>query len=306
MRKGAIVSIALLATVLTFGPIASAQQGAAGQTGDARPARPGLEVPLVTPGPGWKACPHCENEAYAAEDRKKANVDAHPFNAHDISGVWNGNPKDLTVNGIPLNMTAAPSFTAYGQKLFEADQSDSPQWNSKDPHNLCDPMGWPRLMTFNFGFQFVVLPDRVVQFFEWGHTWRDIWTDGRKLPENPPIGRYLGYSVGHWDGDTFVVESTGYDDRTWIAAATAQLTGTGKPGGFPHSDQMHVEERYKRLNYGLLQLTLTITDPKVYTAPWTTSGTITLVPNTEMGENFCVPSDSIHFNEASTIPTLPK
>jgi len=306
MRSFAIVSIALLATLLALRPVAFAQQGGPGQTADAKPPRPGLEVPLVTPGPGWKACPHCENEAYAAEGRKKANVDTRPFDVHDISGVWNGNPNDLTMNGIPLNMAAVPSFTPYGQKLFEANQSDSPQWNSKDPHNICDPMGWPRSLTFNFGFQFVVLPDRVLQFFEWGHTWRDIWTDGRKLPPNPPIPRYLGYAVGRWEGDTFVVESNAYDDRSWLAQTPVQRSGTGKPGGYPHSDEMRIEERYKRLNYGVLQVTLTITDPKVYTAPWTTTGRVALIPNTELAENFCVPSDSINFNNENTIPTVPK
>lgn len=303
MRNFAIVSIAFSATLLTGGPVAFAQQGNAGKT---PPPKPGLEVPLVTPGPGWKACPHCENQAYAAEDRKKANVDTRAFDAHDISGVWNGNPNDLTVNGIPMNVAGAPPFTPYGQKLFEANLSDSTQWNSKDPHNVCDPMGWPRLMTFNFGFQFVVLPDRVVQFFEWGHTWRDIWTDGRKLPADPPIPRYLGYAVGRWEGDAFVVESNGYDDRSWLAQTPVQRYGTGRPGGYPHSDEMRIEERYKRLNYGSLQVTLTINDPKVYTAPWTTTGTMALFPNTELAEGFCVPSDSINFNKESTIPTVEK
>jgi len=306
MRSFAIFSIVLLTTLLTLGPVASAQQGAPGQAADATPARPGLEVPLVTPGPGWKACPHCENEGYKKEDRKKANVDTRPFDAHDLSGIWSGNPKDLEVNGTPLNTTAVPSFTPYGQKLFDANQSDSPQWNSKDPVNLCDPMGWPRWLTYNFGFQFIVLPDRILQFIEWGHTWRDIWTDGRKLPANPPIPRYLGYAVGRWEGDTFVVESNGYDDRSWVASTPVQLIGTERPGGYPHSDEMRIEERYKRLNYGLLQITLTVTDPKIYTKPWTTTGTITLLPNTEIAEHFCVPSESIHFNEENTIPTLPK
>src|SRR5690348_8651319 len=303
MRKLAIVGMALSATLLSGAAVTLAQQGNAGKT---PPPKPGLEVPLVTPGPGWKACPHCENEAYATEDRKKANVDKRPFDVHDISGVWNGNPKDLTVNGIPLNVAAIPAFTPYGQKLFEANLSDSPQWNSKDPHNVCDPMGWPRLMTFNFGFQFVVLPDRVVQFFEWSHTWRDIWTDGRKLPADPPIPRYLGYAVGRWEGDTFVVESNGYDDRSWVAPTPPGRAGSERPGGYPHSDEMRIEERYKRLNYGLLQVMLTVTDPKVYTAPWTSTGTITLIPNTELGEHFCVPSESINFNNENTIPTLPK
>jgi len=304
MQNFAIVSIVPLATLLTFSPAAFAQRGAPGQTADATPARPGLEVPLVTPGPGWKACPHCENEGYKKEDRKKANVVMRPFDAHDLSGIWSGNPNDLEVNGTPLNVAAVPAFTPYGQKLFEANQSDSPQWNSKDPVNICDPMGWPRWLTYNFGFQFVVLPDRVLQFIEWGHTWRDIWTDGRKLPADPPIPRYLGYAVGRWEGDTFVVESNGYDDRSWLALSAG--SGARKPSGYPHSDEMRIEERYKRLNYGLLQVTLTITDPKVYTKPWATTGTITLLPNTEIAEHFCVPSDSIHFNEENTIPTLPK
>jgi hypothetical protein len=306
MRRLVIFSIVLLATLLILKPNASAQQGTPGQNAEANPPRPGLEVPLVIPGPGWKACPHCENEGYKKEDREKANVDKRPFNAHDLSGIWSGNPNDLEVNGMPLSVAAVPAFTPYGQKLFEANQSDSPQWNSKDPVNICDPMGWPRWLTYNFGFQFVVLPDRVLQFIELGHTWRDIWTDGRKLPEDPPIPRYLGYAVGRWEGDTFVIESNGYDDRSWLALAAVPRSGAKGPSGYPHSDEMRVEERYKRVNYGLLQLTLTITDPKVYTAPWKTTGTITLLPNTELAEHFCVPSDSIHFNEENTIPTLPK
>jgi hypothetical protein len=203
-------------------------------------------------------------------------------------------------------MAAIPSFTPYGKKMWEANQSDSLQWNSKDPVNICDPRGWPRWLTYNFGFQFVRLPDRVLQFIEWGHTWRDIWTDGRKLPENPPILRYLGYAVGHWDGDTFVVESNGYDDRSWLASTAAGRAGVDRPGGYPHSDEMRVVERYKRVNYGLLELTLTIIDPKVYTAPWTTTTTLTLIPNTELGEHLCVPSESINFDNKNTIPTVPK
>jgi len=306
MRNCVISSFVAFATLLTLGPAASAQQAAPGQTAEAKPPRPGLEVPLITPGPGWKACPHCENGGYKAEGRKKANVDTRQFNAHDISGIWSGTPSDLEVNGLPLNYAGAPAFTAYGRKLYEADKSESSQWSSKDPANICDPMGWPRSVTFSYGFQFVVLPDRVLQFIEWGHTWRDIWTDGRKLPPNPPISRYLGYAVGRWEGDTFVVDSNGYDDRTWLAPVQAQRSENGIPGGYPHSDEMRIEERYKRVNYGLLQLTLTITDPKVYVAPWTTTATITLIPDTEMAETFCIPSDSIHFNNENTMPTVPK
>src|SRR5437660_11419004 len=114
MRKFAIASMALSATLLTGGPVALAQQGNAGKT---PPPKPGLEVPLVTPGPGWKSCPRCENEAHVAEDRRKANVDTHPFDPHDISGVWGD-------NGIELDLKTLPPFTPYGQKLYDATKSD--------------------------------------------------------------------------------------------------------------------------------------------------------------------------------------
>ena len=109
---------------------------------------------------------------------------------------------------------------------------------------ICDPLGYPRWFAYNYGMQFVVLPDRVLQFFELGHTWRDIWTDGRKLPENPPQPRWLGYAVGRWDGDTFVIESTGYDDRAWL-----QEDRRDRRWGFPHSDQLRLVERYRRTSF---------------------------------------------------------
>src|SRR5205823_4400322 len=82
----------------------------------------------------------------------------------------------------------------------------------------------------NYGIEFVMLPNRVVQFFEITHSWRTIWTDGRKLPENPPEPRWLGWNAGHWEGDTLVVESNGYDDRSWIE----ETGGLGGDGGWTH------------------------------------------------------------------------
>ena len=103
--------------------------------------------------------------------------------------------------------------------------------------------------------------------------------------------------MGHGEGDEFVVESNGYDERSWLSA-------DGDLYGFPHSADMRVVERYKRLDYGKLQGSLTVIDPKVYTKPWTTSGVAMLVPNAELGEYMCVTSDSINFNERQTIPSV--
>jgi len=242
----------------------------------------------VTP-PGWLPCPRCQSAQERAEARKKFNVDSRAFNPRDLSGIW-GN------NGIELNVVVPP-FTPEGKKMYDATRAEeTPDGvalsNSKDGMLICDPLGYPRLFAYNYGFQFVVLPDRVVQFFEWGHTWRDIWTDGRKLPENPPQPRWLGYAVGRWDGDTFIVESNGYDDRSWL-----QEDRRDRRWGFPHSDQLRVVERYRRTSFGTLEAELTIIDPVVFKKPWTTRGTIQLSPGTELWEYMCAPSESEQFNE---------
>jgi len=299
MRSFAIVGLVFVAALLPFESAALAQQNA-----NPGAEKPGLEVPLITPGPGWKPCPRCKNEAYAAADRKKENVDTRPFDKHNITGVWSGTPQALDDNGSNFDMKTLPPFTPYGQKAYEATFSDSPEWSSKDPMNICDPLGYPRSFAYNYGIEFVTLPGRTLEFFEWGHYWRDIWTDGRKLPSNPPIPRFYGYAVGHWDGDTFVVDSNGYDDRSWIVADNRRQNAEKRAAGLPHSDAMTIREEYKRLNYGVLQLKITITDPKVYTAPWSTTDVIALSPDSEIAEHLCVTSDSISYDEQNTKPTL--
>jgi len=101
----------------------------------------------------------------------------------------------------------------------------------------------------------------------------------------------MGWSVGHWEGDTFVIESNGYDDRSWLDAARPD-------GGWTHSEDMRVVERVRRVNYGTLEWEMTVIDPKTYTQPWVTpKATIKLVPGTELWEDFCVPSDYQQFNQ---------
>jgi len=294
MRNISTVSALLLAgllALLSWPPLVLAQ-------------RPGLEVPLITPGPGWKTCVRCENDAHAFDAREKANVDTHPFDPHDISGVWGdmvGSEKGPTSGSIVLDLKTLPALTPYGKQLDDATKSavgvKGGQHQDKDPMVICDPLGFPRQFAYNYGMEFIQLPGRTLQFFEWGHMWRTIWTDGRKLPPNPPVLRFEGYAVGHWEGDTFVVESSGYDDRSW-------LSEQGGLYGLRHTSEMLVEERYKRINYGKLQGSVTITDPKVFTKPWTTTGMSLLVPNAELGEYMCVTSENLDFNDEQTKPAL--
>jgi hypothetical protein len=93
--------------------------------------------------------------------------------------------------------------------------------------------------------------------FDWFYTQRAIWTDGRKLPEDPEP-RFYGYSIGHWEGDTFVVQSNGFDDRQWLDA-----------DGHPNSTDMRLEERYRRVDHDTIEVRMTLTDPTAYTQPWT-------------------------------------
>jgi hypothetical protein len=277
-------------------------------------------------GEGWGPCPRCLTRQQQADLAQLIN-EKKPFNPHDFSGVWNTIPSDgrlvlevahdafaadyAETGVIPKNL---PSLTEYGKKLFDATHTEFNSPNAaavtdlKDPVLRCDPLGWPRWFSYNYGIEFVTLPDRVIQFIEWGHTFRTIWTDGRKLPNDPPIARFLGYAVGHWEGDTLIVESNGYDDRSWISEAGSFITKPGSKGrglnGWPHSDEMRIVERWRRTSYAILEAELTIIDPKVYAKPWVTEAVKhLLIPNAEIWEYFCVPSDSQAFNERVIKPS---
>jgi hypothetical protein len=298
MRNLIIVTIALLAAQV-FPSGALGQGGRGNQNEGERVGQPSIPPPE-----GWKRCPRCQNN----EDRRQSNiehkVDGHAFDPKDLTGVWgyNGiggvrgptfrNPPPMTPLGKELHLATYGEKSPTGEILHTTDTTGLGGGSKIN----CDPYGTTRLYTYNYGFEFIMLPDRVIQFFELTHTWRTIWTDGRKLPVNPPELRWLGWNVGHWEGDTFVVESTGYDDRGWIDAANPD-------GGWVHSDEMKVVERYRRINYGTLEAQLTVIDPKIYTEPWVTpKATVPLVPGAELGEDFCIPSDYAIFNEEIFTP----
>jgi hypothetical protein len=237
------------------------------------------------PTPKWLTCPRCQsNEDHEAE---LAKVEGRTFNPRDLTGIWGR-------NGVQLNRNAPP-MTPEGLKRREATkatQMPAGGYIGKDPMLKCDPLGMVRWLTYNYGFEFAHLPDRVIQFIQWGQTYRTIWTDGRALPENPDP-RWMGYSVGHWEGDTLVVESHGFDDRPWLD----QVRGDGPMiAGWPLSDQMRTTERYRRTSFTNLEYSLTIVDPKTYTAPWVTQANISLFPGTELTEYYCAPSDSEEYN----------
>jgi hypothetical protein len=122
-------------------------------------------------------------------------------------------------------------------------------------------MGFPRIVDDNEPVEFIMLNDRVLQLFQWDRTLRELWTDGRQLPAGENLENlgpaWYGHSVGQWQGDTFVVNTVGLDERAWL----------DNPG-YPKSFYARIEERYRRVDADSIELQLTLYDPKFYTAPW--------------------------------------
>ena len=239
-----------------------------------------------------------------AQPPQAAGPKAKGFDAHDLNGIWvltprrqmaiNENRPPLTPWGQAKLSQVRSSWTNAALGIKAAPESE---WN--DPLYRCDPAGYPRTMQQIFGeiMRFVQTPSEVLEFFEWDHTWRDIWTDGRKLHDDPEP-RYYGYSVGRWEGNTLVVDSNGFNDRTWL-----------DPWGDVHSDQMRLRETFRRAGPDRLEWTITVDDPMTYTHPWGPSDAriFQLVPKSprseyeELREDFCVWSDSAgFFKDANT------
>ena len=155
-----------------------------------------------------------------------------------------------------------------------------------------------RLITFSGGgatLDIAQVKDRIIQRFEWTWDNREIWLDGRVLPNvDDYLPRYNGYSVGKWEGDTLVVTTTGFDDRQWVDQF-----------GYPISEKAVLEERYTRPSPNRLRLDMTLTDPVIYTRPWHSTPKVwALIPKEDMSiggwsgifEDRCVPSDEAYFN----------
>ena len=232
-----------------------------------------------------------------AGQRANAPPASPPHDPHDLSGIWlqrgGGGGNDSRPHS---EWTREPlPFTPAGKALFDSrkpgkgPRADLPA-KGNDPLGTATVPGLLRTLVYGRPMQFIHTQDKTVQLFEWFRIWREIWTDGRPMAEDPGP-RFYGYSVGKWDGSAFIVETTGLDPRLW-----------GDEWGMPFSEEMRVVERWRRLDRDNMELTITFTDPKMYTKPWTTDtrryrlqqkGT----PNGEMLEVIFAPIDELHFND---------
>jgi len=178
-------------------------------------------------------------------------------------------------NGLP--------YTEWGRKIRDERKGN----NSKDnPDAHCRPLGLMQLHTHPFEKKIVQGKGTIVIMYNANNDVRQILTNGQPLPEMGPqlAPWWYGYSVGKWEGDTLVVTTVGFRDDVWLDVNGSPLTGTGK-----------MVERFTRLNFGTLQIDITIEDPKAYAEPFTVRVMQQIMPDTDLFESVCEDRDAPHY-----------
>jgi hypothetical protein len=195
----------------------------------------------------------------------KAPAPRTPDGRPDLSGLW-----IISGLGHATNITNV-EMLPWAEKLY---RERIATYGHDDPVVGCLPEG-PRSGLHGLEpLRIIQTPAMTIILYESNPT-RQIFTDGRALPTDPNP-TWMGYSIGRWDGDTFVVETTGFNDKTWLDFR-----------GHPHSDALRVTERYRRTDFGHMQLAITYEDEKTYVKPWTINTTVNFLPDTDLLENIC-------------------
>ena len=209
-----------------------------------------------------------------------------PDGTPDLSGVWMGggsNSGDIT-KGLKPGETVVMLPSA--EKLLKERKAKD------DPEANCLPFGIPR--SAPYPWRIVQTPTHYFILYEGNiHSYRQIFMDGRKHPKDPDPTWY-GHSVGHWEGETLVVDTVGFNDRFWFDYL-----------GHPHTEQLHTIERYTRVDRGNIGIEVTIDDPGAYAKPFTTIGRARLLPNDELMEYICNENDQDlgHYSGPPHLPT---
>lgn len=219
-----------------------------------------------------------------------------PDGKPDLSGIWGlpcpvGNAEAVGAFLGQANVYCAtevaipPEFTDIGHSLkgglpyqpwaAELVKKTRAAGRPDDPMSACFPPGLIRLDVFPLFRKMIQVPGLLVILNEQNAAYRQIFTDGRPLPSDPNPS-WNGYSTGKWEGDTLVVETAGFRDGLWLDTGHSPLT-----------DAARVTERFRRVNYGTLEIGITVDDPKAYTRPWTIKLTQIIAPDTELMDYIC-------------------
>ena len=190
-----------------------------------------------------------------------------PDGKPDLSGIWDRPPVlDMSKNG-PNQQGAGPlPFTDWA-KANLVEEFDS--------SGHCLPIGYTRNINSPFPIEIAQRPNRVVMLYEMNNTFHVIFTDGREHPKDVEP-TWAGHSIGHWEGDTLVVDTVGFNEKNRVDTE-----------GHPHSDKLHVVERFTRTDATRMAYEIVIEDPKAYSRPWKNVRTFTLRPDWELAEYSC-------------------
>jgi len=217
-----------------------------------------------------------------------------PDGKPDFSGIWHvavRNPCNAALNrfsgcteigGSPLarnigaQLAGGLPYQPWAARLQKERAADD---SRDDPHVRCLPDNPPRHWGLPHLNKLVHTPKLLVVLYEVNAMYRQIFTDGRPLPEDPTPG-WMGYSTARWEGDTLVVQTAGFRDELWMDL-----------GGSPMSDAAKLTERIRRPNYGTLEIEITVDDPKVYTRPFTVRMDQTIEPDTELIDEICLENE---------------
>ena len=185
----------------------------------------------------------------------------------DLSGVWNGGGSGGDI-ARALKPGESIHMLPWAEKVFKE------RLSKDDPEANCLPTGIPRMAPYPW--RILQTPTHYFILFEGNiHSFRQIFVDGRKHPEDPNPNWY-GHSIGRWEGDTLVIDTVGFNDRFWFDFA-----------GHPHTEKLHTVERYTRTDLDTLVLEVTIDDPATYTQPFTLRSQARRLPNWELMEYIC-------------------
>jgi hypothetical protein len=198
-----------------------------------------------------------------------------PFDPHDFAGIWDAAPSMQPKDEFhPMGNGATPPFTPAGKAKFDSNVKFIASGAVLD----CDPLGVSRSLFSPRAFQVFPSQGVLIQHFEYYDGWREIWTDGRKPPEDPDPA-YWGYSNATWDGNTLVVDVIGFNGKAYLSSK-----------GLPMSDAMHQTERWQRVDHDTLKIAVTLDDPKMYTKPWTATYFYKLKSDWKLDRDPCIMS----------------
>jgi hypothetical protein len=205
-----------------------------------------------------------------------APVPKTPDGKPDLSGIWQTNSGAYNLD---IASDLKPGDTQPWAETLYRERSE--KFGIDNPALTCLPGIAPGI---SMGMYKILQTPSAIAFFT-GGDFRQVLTDGRDLPKDPNP-TWGGYSVGHWEGETLVIESAGFNDKTWLDF-----------GGHPHTEALRVTERLHRKDFGHMEVKITFDDPKAYNKPWTISMTAELVTDTELLEYVCSENerDSKHF-----------